>query len=551
MYTIYLPDGAREYDENTTLLKVSEDCSGSYSSPIVSAIVNGEEKDLQNKITDGARVGFIEMASKEGIRIYASSLVMVLYTAMFEVLPGLPKLVVKSSIDNSFFCDAICDECLPENYVALIKERMRQIIEEKTPIVYQKVSRVVTEKILKREGAYDRLGLIEQLSPDTGTISSYSCRGIPAYFFSPMTPHAGYLKVFDLVPYRGGLLLRYPNSKDTSVLPSFVEQPKMAEILEEADKWGQIIGCRTINSLNRYIKEGGIDSIIRVAEALHEKKIAQIADKIAEAGERVKIILIAGPSGSGKTTFLQRLNIQLQVNGIRPVPISIDDYFHERSKTPRKPNGDFDFESVRAIDLELFNEHLRRLLAGETVELPHFNFRSGSKEYRGKTLTLTAGHPLLIEGIHGLNDILTSVAPPEQKLKVYISALTQLRMDDYNLISRTDTRLLRRMVRDSRFRAHDALETIRQWKYVMEGEEENIMPFQEKADIMFNTALIYELAVLKKHAEPLLKTITNDQPEYITAKRLLNLLEYVYSIDDEAIPPNSLIREFVGNSWFY
>ncbi len=551
MLTVHLPDGSSKgYPEETTLLEISAEFARGYSSPIVAATLNGEEKDLQNKILDGARIGFIELSSKAGMKVYSSSLVMVLYTAMFEALPGLPKLEVKSSFDNSVYCEISSQEPLPDNYIELLKLRMQEIINEKTPVIYQKISRVFIEKVLKQRGDYDRLGVIEQLDPEKGTISSYSCRGVGAYFFSPMTPHAGYLKVFDLMPYRKGLLLRYPDNRDC-VMEPFKDQPKFADILDESDKWGEIIGCRTINSLNHIIKAGEIDSIIRVAEALHEKKIAQIADQIKEAGKHVKIILIAGPSGSGKTTFVQRLKIQLQVNGINPVPISIDDYFLERNHTPRKTNGDFDFESIHALDLVLFNDHLKRLLAGETVELPHFNFRSGSKEYRGHTLTLKPDQPLLIEGIHGLNDTLTSVIPSEEKIKIYISPLTQLRMDEHNLVSRTETRLLRRMVRDSRFRAHDALQTLKQWKYVLEGEEENIMPFQEKADIMFNTALIYELAVLKKHAEPLLKTVDSSHAEYTTAKRLLNLLDYVVSIDDETIPPNSLIREFVGNSWFY
>lgn len=552
MYKVFLPDGTqREYEENTTLLDISKEFEKNFSSPIVAGIMNGEEKDLQYRIIDGASIDFVELASNEGIRVYSASLVMLLYTAMLECLPGLPELLVKSSFANSIYCDVVSEECLPENYMEILKNRMRELIEQKEPIIYQRVSRVVTEKHLKSLGDFDRLGLIEQLNPTRGTISSYSCRGVYAYFFSPMVPDAGYLQAFDIIPYHGRILLRYPNAKNPFELEEFIDQPKLSEILAEAEKWGKIIGCSTINKLNRMIKEGEIKSIIRVAEALHEKKVANIADKIAEAGDRIKVILIAGPSSSGKTTFAQRLKIQLQVNGIQPVPISIDDYFLERTQCPRKENGDFDFESIYAIDLELFNDHLKRLLSGETIEAPTFNFVTGSREFRGKKISITPGQPLLIEGIHGLNDMLTSVVPAEEKIKIYISPLTQLRMDEHNLVEKTEIRLLRRMVRDNRFRSNNAKETLRQWNYVLEGEEEYILPFQENADIMFNTSLIYELAVLKKHAEPLLKEIKNTDKEYTTAKKLLNLLEYVDSIDDEEIPGNSIIREFIGDSWFH
>lgn len=552
MYSVYLPDGRqKEYGEDTTLFDISKEFENSYASTIVAATINGEEKDLQNKIVDGAKIGFIELSSTAGMKVYASSLIMVLYTAMLECLPGLPELLVKSSFNNSIYCEAVSQETLPEGYIEMLKKHMHEIIEQKESIIYQRVSRIVAEKKLKSIGDYDRLGLIEQLNPTKGTISSYSCRGIYAYFFSPMVPNAGYLKAFDLLPYHGRILLRYPCTKSPFELDEFVDQPKLSEILAEAEKWGKIIGCSTINKLNHIIKNNEIKSVIRVAEALHEKKIANIADMIAEAGSKIKVILIAGPSSSGKTTFAQRLKIQLQVNGIQPVPVSIDDYFHERTQCPRKENGDYDFESIYAIDLELFNEHLRRLLAGEKVEAPTFNFMNGSREYRGKKISLLPGQPLLIEGIHGLNDMLTSVVSADEKIKIYISPLTQLRMDNHNLVEKTEIRLLRRMVRDNRFRAYNAKETIKQWQYVLEGEEEYITPFQENADVMFNTSLIYELAVLKKHAKPLLEEIKSTDPEYLMAKKLLNLLEYVCSINDDEIPGNSILREFIGDSWFY
>ena len=552
MYKVILPNGTeQEYSEETTLLDISKEFADGFSSPIVSGLINGEEKDLQYKITDGARVGFIELASPLGMRVYTSSLIMVLYTAMLECLPGLPHLLVKSQFSNNVYCEAVTEELLPEDYIDILRKRMQEIIDQNEPIIYQRISRIVTEKILKKQGNYDRLGLIGQLDPDKETISSYSCRGVQAYFFSPMVPYAGYLKSFDIMEYHGRILLRYPAAKNPFVMEPFVNQPKLSEALAESEKWNRIIGCDTINKLNNIIKEGGITSIIKVAEALHEKKIASIADMIAAAGKKAKVILIAGPSSSGKTTFAQRLKIHLQVNGIVPVPLSIDDYFHNRENTPRKPNGDFDFESIHTIDLKLFNDDLKKLLDGEEIDAPTFNFKKGCREYNGNKMSVKEGQPLLIEGIHGLNDMLTSVVPLDEKIKIYISPMAQLRMDNHNLVDKTDIRLMRRMVRDNRTRGHDARGTIRQWQYVLEGEEENIYPFQESASVMFNTALIYEMGVLKKYAQPLLKEIKNDEPEYTTAKRLLNLLDYVESIEDSEVTRNSLLREFIGGSWFH
>ena len=552
MYKIYLPDGTqKEYDKDTTLLDIAKEYQHLYKSTILSGILNGEEKDLQNKIVDNAHIEFIEFLSPIGIRVYSASLVMVLYTAMLESLPGIPKLFVKSAFANNIYCDIESSNALPPNYIDIIKTSMQKIIADNTPIIYQRVSRVIAEKMFKSAGDYDRLGNIEQLDPERGTISSYTCKGVPAYFFSSMVPHAGYLKSFDLIEYHGRVLLRHPKMDDINKVDEFVDQPKLTEVLAEAEKWGKLIGCSTINKLNRVIETRKIKDLVRIAEALHEKKIAQIADKITENIDKTKLILIAGPSSSGKTTFAQRLKIQLQVNGIVPASISFDDYFLERDECPRKPNGDFDFESVYALDLKLLNNHLQKILAGETVKIPTFNFVSGSKEYRGRKIKLNPGQPLLMEGIHGLNDILTEIVPSEQKMKIYIAPFTQLRMDSHNLVEKTEIRMLRRIVRDSRFRAYNAESTIKQWENIREGEEKYIKPFQEDADIMFNTSLIYELAVLKKHAEPLLKQIDNTKKEYLVARRLLNLLEYVDSIDDELIPPNSIIREFIGDSWFH
>lgn len=346
-----------------------------------------------------------------------------------------------------------------------------------------------------------------QTVPDDQVLTCYSLKGHREYFFGPMLPDCGYLKLFELINYENGIVINYPETGEMDELDVFIDSPKLNKMFHEMEEWSTMIRCNTVAKLNRIIKEGNARGIIQVAEALHEKKIAAIADEITQNGKDVHLVLIAGPSSSGKTTFAQRLSIQLIVNGLRPVPISMDDYYQERRKTPRKPDGSYDFECVEAIDLELFNDHLKRLLAGETVKIPKYNFRTGLREYRGRELTLNEKSVLIVEGIHGLNERISAVVPAENKLKVYISALTPMSLDDYNRIQTTDMRLLRRMVRDSQFRSHDALMTLKLWEDVRRGEEKYIFPFQEEADIIFNTTLVYEFAVLKKYAEPLLRSV--------------------------------------------
>ena len=389
-----------------------------------------------------------------------------------------------------------------------------------------------------------------QTVPDDQVLTCYSLKGHREYFFGPMLPDCGYLKLFELINYENGIVINYPETGEMDELDVFIDSPKLNKMFHEMEEWSTMIRCNTVAKLNRIIKEGNARGIIQVAEALHEKKIAAIADEITQNGKDVHLVLIAGPSSSGKTTFAQRLSIQLIVNGLRPVPISMDDYYQERRKTPRKPDGSYDFECVEAIDLELFNDHLKRLLAGETVKIPKYNFRTGLREYRGRELTLNEKSVLIVEGIHGLNERISAVVPAENKLKVYISALTPMSLDDYNRIQTTDMRLLRRMVRDSQFRSHDALMTLKLWEDVRRGEEKYIFPFQEEADIIFNTTLVYEFAVLKKYAEPLLRSVPVTEDVYTNAQRLLDLLSHVTPLDKELIPNNSILREFVGGSAF-
>jgi uridine kinase len=348
-----------------------------------------------------------------------------------------------------------------------------------------------------------------------------------------------------------GFILRYPTIENPLALPVFVDQRKLGQVFYEHAMWGRSLGLPDVASLNKYIKDGKGPELIRVNEALHEKNIVYLADQITKDRGRIRLVLVAGPSSSGKTTFVQRLSVQLQVNGVRPVSISLDDYFLNRDSAPRHPNGDPDFEAIENIDLELFNEHLALLILGEEIEIPRFNFLTGKREFRGEKLKISSDQPVIIEGIHGLNERLTQVVPKDRKFKVYVSALTQLNLDDHNRIPTTDNRLIRRIVRDSQFRSHGAAATLRLWPGVRRGEEENIFPYQEEADAMFNSNLIYELAVLKPYIEPLLAEVTPDCVEYSEAERLLRFLSYFLPLSGREVPKNSLLREFIGESCFY
>ncbi|MBN2897820.1 MAG: nucleoside kinase, partial [Clostridia bacterium] len=384
---------------------------------------------------------------------------------------------------------------------------------------------------------------------ENDSVNIYSCGWLKNYFYGYMLPSTGYIKAFGLLKYDKGVILRYPTNYSGDVLPEFKETPKLASIFNESEAWGKILGVADVASLNDFIVANKSGELIRTAEALHEKKIAEIADMIARSGKRV--ILIAGPSSSGKTTFANRLKVQLKVNGLHPITLSTDDYFVDREFTPLDEEGKYDFESIDAVDIEKFNSDLSDLLAGEEVDLPTFDFKEGKRRYTGRKLKIRPDQLVIIEGIHGLNENFTRDIFQKDKFKIYISALTQLNIDHHNRIPTTDTRLLRRIVRDYNYRGNDAKGTISQWPSVRKGEEKNIFPYQEDADVIFNSALAYELAVLKKYAEPLLERITDKEPEYPEAKRLLKFLSYVKSIDDDELVMNiSILKEFIGGSVF-
>ncbi|MBP2649752.1 MAG: udk [Firmicutes bacterium] len=494
------------------------------------------------------KVKFLDLTTTEGMRVYLRSLTFVMVAAVRELYP-LGEVTIEHSLNKGIYCEVYLGRNLTPEDVKHIEDRMHRIVAQDRLFIKKMVSKYEAIALFEAAGQPEKVRLLRQLEREM--LSIYYCGDAYDYFYGTMVPSTGYLKLFKLRYYQSGLILCLPEKEKPDVLPEFVEQPKLARIFKEAEEWGRILRCSYVSALNQAVEENSIEEIVRVAEALHEKKLAQIADYIAEHRNEVRIILVAGPSSSGKTTFAQRLNVQLRVNGVRPASISLDDYFLDRVLTPRDEQGNYDFESIEALDLELFNEHLVRLLKGENVKMPSYNFLLGQREYRGHTLHLEPDQPVIIEGIHGLNERLTLSVPHDQKIKIYISAITQLSIDNHNRIPTTDTRLIRRIVRDSQFRAHDALQTLELWPSVRRGEERNIFPFQEEADIMFNSALIYELGVLKPYAEALLAKVGPDKPEYAEAQRLLNFLAFFRAIDSENVPSNSILREFLGKSCFY
>ncbi|MDF2876223.1 MAG: udk [Sporomusa sp.] len=536
-----------EYNKGVSLVEVSRDAAHRYTTPVVAAKVNNAIRDLQSVLDQDSVVDFLDLHTDEGMKVYQRSLTLVMIAAAQELFPGC-EVTVEHSLSKGLYCELHHErEVTPED-ISRLDRQMRQIIIEDRQIVRKTLPRAEAIELFKAAGQKEKVSLLEQL--DREKVSIYYCGQVYDYFYGTMTPSTAYLKVFELRYYPPGIILRLPEKGNPDLLPKFVENPKLFKVFQEGAQWGNILKCSYVPTLNECSKSNDIKDIIRVAEALHEKKVAQIADFVSSHRNEVRVILVAGPSSSGKTTFAQRLNIQLRVNGVWPVPVSLDDYFVDRCHTPLDEHGDYDFEAIEAIDLDLFNAHLARILAGEEVELPTFNFKTGEREYRGHRIKVDKGQPLIIEGIHGLNERLTAAVPRHCKIKIYVSALTQLSIDNHNRIPTTDARLIRRIVRDSQFRSHDALMTLKMWPSVRRGEERNIFPFQEEADVMFNSALIYELAVLKKYAEPLLEKVTREHPEYSEARRLLNFLEYFSLVEDDEIPNNSILREFIGKSCF-
>jgi len=546
---VLLPGGkALEVAGGRSLLEIGEEVSRFYPSPIVAALVDNELSELTAVIEKPAVIQFLDLTAREGARVYQRSLTLLLIHAVYELFPEAA-IKVEHSLGKGLYCEIDKKPELSAEDVAAVEKKMRQLVHRELPIKKRRVTLPEARRVFSRQGFDDKVQLLKYWPKDY--LNLYSIGDLEDTLYGYHVPHTGLLRNFALEYYRPGLILRFPDEKDPFTIPPFIQQAKLFEIFREAEKWGSILGFDTVGAMNSLLERGEGPEVIRVAEALHEKKIAQIADMINERREELRVILVAGPSSSGKTTFAQRLRTQLLVNGLRPYPISIDDYFVDREHTPLDESNNPDFEHIEAIDLSLFNEHLLRLICGEEVDLPTFNFASGTREYRGRRVRLGANQPLIIEGIHGLNEQLTRSIPRGRKFKIYISALTALNIDNHTRIHTTDTRLLRRIVRDAQFRGIGALETIRRWPSVRRGEERNIFHLQEEADIMFNSSLVYELAVIKDYAEFLLKQIDNSEPEYTDAKRLLTFLSFFVPMPPHDVPSNSILREFIGKSCFF
>ena len=539
----------REIPAEMTLLELAQEVQKKGEPLIVAARVDNVLRDLQTSVGDFHTIELVDTKSEFGRRIYRRSVVFLLIMAVRELYPEA-EVVVQFTAHKGLYCAIQSPFDVTESVVRALEQRMREIVAENRPIVKKRLQREEVVQLFKKSEQIEKANLV--MSLETEKASLYYCGEFYDYLFGPMVSATGVLDKFALDAMPGGVLLRTPEPSAPEIVPAFKEQPKFGSILMEAERWASVLHCDYVSDLNRYIRRGEVADIIHVSEALHEKKIAEIADHIASNIKELRLILIAGPSSSGKTSFAQRLRIQLRVNGIEPVSISLDDYFRNWEDTPRTKDGAYDFENIGALDVELFNDHLVRLLNGEEVILPHYNFLTGKREVGSEHLSIAPTSPLIVEGIHGLNEALTASVPRGKKFKIYISALTQLNIDAHNRIPTTDARLLRRMVRDYQFRGAYALKTLRQWPDVRAGEEKNIFPFQEEADAMFNSALIYELAVLKRYAVPLLEMVPRDVPEYTKANRLLDFCRCFSDITEEYdIPNNSLLREFIGKSIFF
>lgn len=538
-----------EIAEGATFADVAKDFSAMVNGPIMLARQKNKLRELNQKIRTCDDVTFYGIENDEAMRVYRRGVLILMTKAVYELWGSESLVVVEHSLQKNLYCEIRKPEMeITEEVLAKIEGKMREYVAADLPICKRTMRKEDAREIARRQGMPDKDELFRYRR--ASNVNLYELDGFYDYFYGYMPASTGDLKVFSLMAYENGFLIRFPDQKNPEVLREFSNPKKISSVFLEQMHWCQLMGVKNVAELNHTLTQGRFGDLIRINEALHEKKIAEIADMIHQRLDKVRVVLIAGPSSSGKTSFANRLCIQLQVLGIRPHKISLDDYFVERDKTPVDENGKRNYEHIHALDLPLLNSDLKKMIAGELVDLPTYNFVTGKREYNGNRIQAKKGEILVLEGIHGLNDMLTSEIPAEQKFKIFISAMTQLNVDDHNRISTSDSRLIRRIVRDYQFRGRDAAETIRTWNDVTDGEAENIFPYQENADAIFNSATIYELSVLKQYAEPQLFAIGEDQPEYITAKRLIKFLGYFLAAPGTEIPNNSLIKEFVGGSCF-
>lgn len=539
----------REYPQGTTYETIAADYQEVYDGMIAVALVNGKIRELFKKVTKDCTLDFFTVRDDVGHKTYVRTATMLLLKAIYDVFG--PKAAqdscVEFSVGHGIYVNTQGRVNATADNADQLKKRMGELVEAKTPFMKRTYPIEDAMELFKAKSMTDKERLFRYRM--SSTVNIYEIDGYYDYYYGYMLPNAGYVKWFDLIPYEKGFMLLLSTRKNPTTVEAFDERRKLFETMEASEDWGRTVGIETVGDLNDQICQGSMSELILVQEAEQERKIGEIAKEITSRGN-VKFVMIAGPSSSGKTSFSHRLSIQLRTLGKVPHPIALDDYFVDREKTPRDENGDYNFECLEAIDVKKFNEDMIKLLAGERVELPTFNFKIGKREYRGNYKQLAADDILVIEGIHGLNDKMSYALPEESKFKIYISGLTTLNVDNHNRIPTTDGRLLRRMVRDARTRGSSAQRTIEMWPSVRRGEEENIFPFQEEADAMFNSAQIYELAVLKPFVEPLLFQIPKEAPEYYEAKRLLKFLDYFLSMPSESLPNNSICREFVGGSCF-
>ena len=534
-------------ERGITIEEIYKGIKDELSYTVLAARVNNKIERLEHRLYNDCRVELLDMRTQEANLIYQNSLCLIYLKAIEDVL-GKVDVDIENAINKGLYTEIKSSVPVTAKDIKKIENRMKQLVKADIPFVREKLTKEEAEALFMETGCPEKAELLCE-NQHLRKIPFYSLDGCRDFFYGLMVPSTGYIQYFQLMKYRRGVLLRFPHPSNPNVIPEYVDEKMLYKTFGEQSRWGKLMGINYVSDLNRKIEEGKFKELIQLSEALHERRIVEIADMITR--QKKRIILIAGPSSSGKTTFAQRLCIQLRVNGLQPLYMGTDDYFVERENTPLDEFGEKNYENLDAVDIHLFNQNINDLLEGKTVDMPTFNFITGHKEFGKRLTSIKSSQPIVIEGIHALNEDLTRELPAEQKFKIYISPLTQLNIDSHNRVVTTDHRMLRRMVRDYKYRGHSAQSTIASWPKVRAGEDKNIFPYSNEADVLFNSVHLYEICVLKKYAKPLLEAITPEEPEYSEAVRMLNFLRFFKTVDDDsAIVNNSILREFIGGSVF-